>query len=404
MEALEPLLPAILSFGDREAALCAVWIQCCRERWRFGALFQVDSHAAPGARDEASMQLWQRSVDESRDGVHHSDAFTFFLERSRQDAEVREWLESEESDKLDEIVQLGANALDVLLKMETKTDARRKVAAQSAQKARIQITDAWAVERWTHLLKIEPSKAATLEEGALILSQWGYPTADVSGMRATLEKLAQRAKELGAQRRSTGLPGEDEARTMITALNQALFDEYGLEGNAENYYDPENSLLHAVLARKKGIPISLCVVWAAVARRCGLECHPLAGMPQHVLIRVPLRTSESSESAGPAAMRDLYVDAFSGGKVLVWRELVRFLYLMLGPRIQGMPEESLLSTVEISPPVQLYFRMMRNLQNIYQASADIVRFRGIEIQMRALVHLMQDSTEPRGRGYRAPGP
>ena len=39
-------------------------------------------------------------------------------------------------------------------------------------------------------------------------------------------------------------------------------------------------------------------VWAAVARRCGLECHPLADMPQHVLIRVPLRASDSAESAG----------------------------------------------------------------------------------------------------------
>ncbi|CAE7466821.1 Fbxo21, partial [Symbiodinium necroappetens] len=194
----------------------------------------------------------------------------------------------------------------------------------------IRITDAWAVERWTHLIKIEPTKAATLEEGALILSQWGYPTADVSGMRLALEKLAQRAQELGARHSSTGLPSEDEAKAIIAALNTALFAEYGLQGNAENYYDPENSMLHAVLARKKGIPISLSVVWAAVARRCGLECHPLADMPRHVLIRVPLRASDSAESAGPAVMRDLYIDAFDGGKMLVWRELVRFLGAMLG--------------------------------------------------------------------------
>ena len=54
----------------------------------------------------------------------------------------------------------------------------------------------------------------------------------------------------------------------------------------------ENSMLHEVLAKKKGIPISLSVVWAAVARRCGLVCHPLANMPRHVLIRIPARPSD----------------------------------------------------------------------------------------------------------------
>ena len=38
-----------------------VWIQCSRSRWHFGALFQVGD-VAPGARDEASLKLWQRSV------------------------------------------------------------------------------------------------------------------------------------------------------------------------------------------------------------------------------------------------------------------------------------------------------------------------------------------------------
>ena len=41
---------------------------------------------------------------------------------------------------------------------------------------------------------------------ALILSQWGYPTADVPQIRLTLERLAQRAQSLGARRQSEGTP------------------------------------------------------------------------------------------------------------------------------------------------------------------------------------------------------
>ena len=40
---------------------------------------------------------------------------------------------------------------------------------------------------------LEPTKA-------LILSQWGYPAANVPSIRLTLDRLAQRAQQLGAGR------------------------------------------------------------------------------------------------------------------------------------------------------------------------------------------------------------
>eukprot|EP00438_Fugacium_kawagutii_P013135 Skav233639 [mRNA] locus=scaffold2779:282453:284444:+ [translate_table: standard] len=36
------------------------------------------------------------------------------------------------------------------------------------------------------------------------------------------------------------------------------------------------------------------MVWAAVARRCGLTCHPLANVPRHVLIRIPAAGEEGT--------------------------------------------------------------------------------------------------------------
>jgi len=70
----------------------------------------------------------------------------------------------------------------------------------------------------------------------------------------------------------------------LDALRAHLFDDLGFSGNRTEYYDPRNSLLHEVLARRTGIPITLAVVVMEVGRRVGV---PVAGvgMPGHFLLR-----------------------------------------------------------------------------------------------------------------------
>eukprot|EP00434_Breviolum_minutum_P016788 symbB.v1.2.014808.t1/scaffold1091.1/size138789/3 len=145
-------------------------------------------------------------------------------------------------------------------------------------------------------------------------------------MRTTLERLARRATMLGARRQGpvSTVPTQAEVRTMVSAVNQSLYEEFGLKGNQADYYNPENSMMHSVLSKKMGIPISLSVVWAAVARRCGLVCHPLANVPRHVLIRIP-----ATRESGPAETQDFYLDAFDGGKLMSWQEFCAFLTDML---------------------------------------------------------------------------
>jgi regulator of sirC expression with transglutaminase-like and TPR domain len=62
-----------------------------------------------------------------------------------------------------------------------------------------------------------------------------------------------------------------------------LFGSEGFRGNADDYYDPRNSLLDDVLDRRLGIPITLSVVMLEVGRRCGLALRGV-GMPGHFLV------------------------------------------------------------------------------------------------------------------------
>ena len=77
------------------------------------------------------------------------------------------------------------------------------------------------------------------------------------------------------------------------------------QGDSENYYDPSNSLLPFVLAQRKGIPISLAILHAAVGRRAGLPID-FVGMPMHFMNK--LRSDDSQQ--------ERFIDVFSGGRIL----------------------------------------------------------------------------------------
>lgn len=62
-----------------------------------------------------------------------------------------------------------------------------------------------------------------------------------------------------------------------------VFGALGFRGNTERYYAASNSLIHHVLDRRIGNPLSLAVVASEIGRRCGVEL-PLVGMPGHVLL------------------------------------------------------------------------------------------------------------------------
>ena len=68
------------------------------------------------------------------------------------------------------------------------------------------------------------------------------------------------------------------------ALNEYLFEELGFVGNESDYYDPRNSMLHQVLGRRTGIPITLSVVYIEVGRRAGLRVEGV-GLPGHFVVR-----------------------------------------------------------------------------------------------------------------------
>ena len=118
-----------------------------------------------------------------------------------------------------------------------------------------------------------------LLEAAASIAQDEYPGCDVQQLLGEMDYLLARL-----QRR---LGPDTPALERLRVLNQFFFADLGFGGNVNNYYDPENSYLHAVLHTRRGIPISLGVLWLELAQGVGLQVRGVA-FPGHFMVKALL--------------------------------------------------------------------------------------------------------------------
>jgi regulator of sirC expression with transglutaminase-like and TPR domain len=184
---------------------------------------------------------------------------------------------------------------------------------------------------------------ADLDELALTMSQALQPELDVVSSLADLDELAAECPT----------PTRD-------ALMTWLFGSGRFVGDRDDYHGWRNSCLDQVLARRRGMPITLSVVAVEVARRVGVTLVGV-GMPGHFLVGDPADPGWFADpfhgrtAMTPADCRELY-DGMGGGH---WSAS------MLAP----------------TPNRLVVARMLNNLRAACQRSGDAVRL-AIVMQLR----------------------
>jgi regulator of sirC expression with transglutaminase-like and TPR domain len=116
-----------------------------------------------------------------------------------------------------------------------------------------------------------------LFEAAASIALDAYPKLDLQATLADLDRLAQRL--------ATECRGAETETARLQRTLRFFFGTLGFEGNAQDYYAPDNSYLHRVMATRRGIPITLAVLFAELARQVGLDVQGVA-FPGHFLLRV----------------------------------------------------------------------------------------------------------------------
>ena len=190
---------------------------------------------------------------------------------------------------------------------------------------------------------VEPARedaSIDLAAGALAIARTEYPQIDASHYLERLETLAQRVR--------LRMRTAPTARETIALLNRVLFEEEGLRGNRDDYYDPRNSFLNDVLDRKLGIPITLSVIYKEVARRVGF---PLAGtgMPGHFLLK-----------HYDAMSGEILIDPFNRGRIVGNVECQQRLDEIYSGKVELKPEFTQAVTHR-----EILIRMLNNLRQIY---------------------------------------
>jgi regulator of sirC expression with transglutaminase-like and TPR domain len=145
------------------------------------------------------------------------------------------------------------------------------------------------------LLRLVRRPDADLDEAALLCA------AELSGdldVDATLLRLDALADDLRSRGFVAGEPTLD-----ADALTHHLAVRHGFSGDSEHFHDPANSLLDAVLERRRGLPITLSIVYVAIGRRLGVSAYPIA-LPGHVVTGIG------------GADRPVVVDPFHAGRRL----------------------------------------------------------------------------------------
>ncbi|HEX8556041.1 MAG TPA: transglutaminase-like domain-containing protein [Sphingomonas sp.] len=149
-----------------------------------------------------------------------------------------------------------------------------------------------------------------LDEAALSLASLDHPDTDPAPYHALVEAIAARLDAVGGDAATSAERAD--------ALSGVLHGDFGFVGDRETYDDPANADLIRVIDRRRGLPVSLSILYVAAARRLGWTANIL-DVPGHVLILV-------GEEAAPVIL-----DPFRGG-IPVEREQLAAMLEAMDPR------------------------------------------------------------------------
>ena len=221
-----------------------------------------------------------------------------------------------------------------------------------------------------------------LFEAAVSLAQDEYPDLDVQQVLGEVDQMLARLKRR--------IPPDAAPMHRLRLLNQFFFTTLGFGGNVNNYYDPENSFINVMLRARRGIPITLAVLWLELAQGLSLSAQGI-GFPGHFMMKISL-------PRGQVVMDPMDGKSLSREQLAERLEPFRRMSGLDGGR-NGLDDDSdapLGLYLQASPARDIIARMLRNLKEIYKVQQDWPRL--LAVQDRLIVLLPQAWSEYRDRG------
>jgi len=189
-----------------------------------------------------------------------------------------------------------------------------------------------------------PESAFELARTALLVAAESDPQIDVDGQLDILDQWAQQLK--------SRLDPDWNNLQKLARLRAFVFEELGFRGDRMDYYSPSNSLLHEVIRRRRGVPLTLAIVMLEVGWRCGIPFEGV-GFPGHFLVRL----------AGEP--KDLLLDPYKRGMSVHEEDCRRMLLETTGGKLE-FDRAQLVSVGKRD----MIVRLLHNLKGAYLRSND----------------------------------
>lgn len=213
-------------------------------------------------------------------------------------------------------------------------------------------------------------------EAAVAVAQDEHPALDVQGVLAQIDGLADRLRRRTAP--------DTAPLQRLRLMNEYFFQELGFAGNVNDYNDSRNSLLPDVLDTRRGIPLTLALLYIEIANQQGLQAYGVA-FPGHFLIKLHMPRGE------------VVIDPFSGrsvGRQELEERLLPYRNQRRAWAQQGNEhiddEVPLGLYLQPAPARDVIARLLRNLKKIHLSAEDWPRLQAVQ---QRLVVLLPDVWE-----------
>jgi regulator of sirC expression with transglutaminase-like and TPR domain len=167
-----------------------------------------------------------------------------------------------------------------------------------------------------------PDAELDIASVALQFARIDLPDADWRAAAKLLSDIARRAVEAAAA--DPAADSNSDPLRRRTVLARVLVEEFGFRGDSETYDDPANANILQVLARRKGLPVALGILWLHAADAAGWGAHGV-DFPGHFLLALENPKGQ------------VVVDVFNGGGALTAPELRGLIKRVEGPKAELRP-------------------------------------------------------------------
>ena len=225
---------------------------------------------------------------------------------------------------------------------------------------------------------------------ALVQSDGDFPLLEAAAAIACIEypqldiqQVVNDVDQLLGQLRENRDSASRSSLSRLKVLNQHFYSEWGFQGNPNDFYAPDNSCLNAVLHRRRGIPVSLAVIWLELAAELQLPAHGVC-FPGHFLLKV-------SVPEGQIVLDPLTGQSFSSAMLAEMLEPVQQAF-------HKVDDDDVPLGLYLQPasPRDIVARMLSNLKEIYRSEKSWGKL--VEVQDRLIVLQPEQWSELRDRG------